>query len=108
MDRNLARFSPVPYGISIHGRAEMDNRRFTRSGAAILALSFSIVSPAFAQAITKESGAGTGKMTGTEKAAREAGPHGADVTSSEPSQSKTAETGVEASGTTSTNPGQSG
>lgn len=89
----------------------MQKLPFARSGAVILALSFAIVTPVFAQAISKDNGTGTGKMTEAEKAARDAGPHGADVTTSEPSQPKTAETGVEPWGTKvapSTNPGESG
>jgi hypothetical protein len=81
----------------------MDQRTFTRTGAAILALSFAMVSPVFAQAITKDNGAGTGKMTETEKAARDA--------STEPRQPTTAQTGVEPRGTKvapSTNPGETG
>jgi hypothetical protein len=83
----------------------MDQRTFTRTGAAILALSFAMVSPVFAQAITKDNGAGTGKMTETEKAARNSD------ASTEPRQPTTAQTGVEPRGTKvapSTNPGETG
>jgi hypothetical protein len=88
----------------------MDQRTFTRTGAAVLALSFAMVSPVLAQAITKDNGAGTGKMTETEKAGRSAGQNSADA-STEPRQPTTAQTGVEPRGTKvapSTNPGETG
>ena len=74
----------------------MNKRLFTQYGAAVLALSFAIVSPAFAQAITKENGVGTGKTAETEQGGQ-------------PNQPKTAETGVPPRGTKvapSTEPGQ--
>ena len=74
----------------------MDKRTFTRSGAAILALSLAMVSPVFAQAISKENGVGTGKTAETKQGAQ-------------PNQPTTSQTGVPPRGTKvapSTEPGQ--
>ena len=102
----------------------MNKRLFTRSGAAILVLSFAAVSPVFAQAITKDNGVGTGKTAETEQRAQPSQPmaeqtgvppRGTKVapstTAGQPAQPETAETGVPPTGTKvapSTNSGQSG
>lgn len=98
----------------------MDKRRFARGGAAILALSFGLISPVLAQAIPKGS-TGTGKANETEQSVQSkieqggAGQSGTNVApSTEPSgssQPTTAQTGVGPRGTKvapSTSPGQSG
>jgi hypothetical protein len=103
----------------------MQKRLFTRSGAVVLALSFGMVSPVLAQAITKGAeGVGTGNSSTSAMNQNEQGPdagqtgigqRGTKVAPStepgKPSQPKTADTGVQPRGTKvapSTNPGQSG
>jgi hypothetical protein len=94
------------------------NKQSCRSGAFILALSFATVSPVFAQAITKENGAGTGKEQGAQPNQAPTGqtgvpPRGTEVapttTPGQPHQPATGQTGAGPRGTEvgpSTNPGQ--
>lgn len=103
----------------------MRKRLFTRSSAAILALSFGMVSPVLAQAIQKDGkGVGVANRSASATDQNEQGPasgqtgtgqRGTKIApSTQPgkaTQPKTAETGVEPRGTKvapSTNPGQTG